>query len=435
MKTKNKKIIQKIAFSIPAAGLVALAGFGTMPKHVQFTGHVGHDLQSLGSQVLNLGRLHASQGNATPNITNGLRTAVGMVMGYGSRSAYVSLICQNGVDPGGNASCDGPPQNGIVGTITGFINQLPTAAKNAGITSCDSVPSSGSVTGADDDGVKLTLTFSTPTQKIPAKWTNGGTTFAHRVTFGADLTNIGPTAEAIKVAYEFNCGDSSASYTAISMAADNNGSYPGYVRDIAIFNGPVDSSNKGLEIYLGEHNPDDVLHTRTADVIRIYHNDTTKTFKLWGLIQSDISPTGGSDRQLLQKVFASGNYSTGVALAFDRGIVEQSLNGGPYDHASVIGAGGFTNASLESDPGDHDFGSDLSSSALITGAVNGSTATTFAKQGCISFNTPNTSLAPSDASCAGFSITAPDSAPYLAPNGDWNIKTLLGITAALEHVN
>ena len=435
-KNEKKNLLKKSLYALPAAGIVGLFAFGSMPKHIQFTGHFSRDLQNAAQQTMSLNLSQAVQGNVTANLTNGIRQAIGMIMGYGSRTAYVSMICQNGVDPGNNASCDGPPQAGIVGTIATFVNQLPSAAKSAGISSCDAVPSSGTYTGTDSDGGSITMKFSSPTKSIPAPWVNGGTSFTHRVTFSSLVSNIGPTPTSIAVAYEFIC-NSSASYTAISMdaALTNGGAFANNVRDIAIFNGPVTSTLNGLEVYLMEHQASSNVKVRTADVVRIYHDDTAKTFSLWGLIDSNL---GALQNLAMQKVFASGNYSTGQALIYDHAVVVLPNADASLDSSMAGVAVGGTDATLDVTVTGHDFSSDLTgggaSATTVAAAVLG-TPTVLDNYGCINFTTPNVDAAHSDAACAALSKpVAPTGAPFLAPAGEWNLSTLLALGAAVEHV-
>ncbi len=238
-------------------------------------------LKRAASQLLKANYAHASAGfgSNTISILNGTRDIIGTVVGYGDHASYLNLVC-NG-DPG---ACDGAPEVGIVGAVASFVNQLPTIGGNAGITSCDAVPSTGTATGNDSNGNSVTLTFQTATHTIPAGWTGGSTTFAHRVVFSGSLDSVG----AMNIAYEFNCGDSSAAYAAIGMDMTAQMSQP-YNRDIALYSGAVDGTHNGFQLFMAEHHRSHSDQVRTAYALDIHYNPSTSEFNLWGMAEGNLT--------------------------------------------------------------------------------------------------------------------------------------------------
>jgi len=187
-----------------------------------------------------------------------------------------------------------------------------------------------------------------------------------------------------------------------------------------------------------EHKAGSSTEIRTADIVRIYHNDTAKTFSFWGLVESNL---GNLQALAMQKVFATGNYGTGQALVYDHSVFILSNTDESLDSA-VTGAGvGGTDSTFDGSVSTHHFSSDLTVSTsgtpgfTVAAAVVG-TPTTLDNYGCINFTTPNVDAGPADAACSALPTpAAPDSPPFLAPSGTWNLATLVAAGATVEHVS
>jgi hypothetical protein len=428
------KTLKKNVFSITKvtvfAGAVGLAMFSQGPKRVEFSHGSIEGIEKAVSQLARMNSSYGLGGGLTDNLTNLVRNAIGLAVGYSSHQAYVDLVCE-GVDPGAQG-CDGPPEAGIIGKLTEFINELPRIGQSAGINRCEDVPSSGSVTGTDDAGNQVTVLFQTPTHSIPSGWLNGGRVFSHRVEFSVTVTGIG-TPQPANIAYEFDCGhdQAQAAYAGVTMLMDN---VPGWHRNIAVYNGPVDAAHNGIQLFMAEHDPQNAAGIRVGDAVDIQYNPQTHAFGLWGTMQghTDVQNNG---RNVTLKIAMSGDYSAGKALVFTRAIswanaMNDSTN--TIDPA-VLGLQGTSDDQLEADPGNSDLASDLANDATISGSSFGSPGME-TREGCIDVSQPNASLPPGDASCAGFSLSSPaDSAPALDANGSFSIQwTYSQLTSVLE---
>ena len=201
---------------------------------------------------------NAGSATATFNLTNIIRAAVGMAMGYNDTTAYNALVCGSSAKDS-NGDCQGPPHNGIVGAAVTIVNEINTINQNAGL-ACSAMPSSGTATRTDFSGSAITLKYETPTHTIPSLWSRGGETFQKRITFTKNLVG-----EPAKFAYEFNCGDSAANYIAINM---DIGSVPGYKRLITLYTGKISNYQNGIELYMSEYNSS-IPASRAVDAIRI----------------------------------------------------------------------------------------------------------------------------------------------------------------------
>ena len=423
-----KKKFLKISKYIAVSGLMTISMFGSVP-------HKPSSSQDAIKQLLQFNQSEAQWHNLTLNITNNIRNAVGMIVGYGSRQSYVDFVCPGGTDPGGNQSCDGPPQNGIVGTLTDMINQLPSIGSTAGITSCEAAPSTGTYTGHDSSNNSVSLHFETPTHTIPAGWIDGGTTFSHRVKFSMIATNLGPDPVTIAIAYEFNCGDSAASYTAVGMDVDTT-NLPGWKRDIALFNGQVDASTNGIQLFMAEHLPSDATKIRAAHAVDLHYNPTTNIFNIWGVTEGNGTLNNSNGFNVMLKINGNGNYSTGAVKMSAHAYSFNSANGdntGKIDSA-VTSMTGASSQTVEADPSNHGLNSDLNGGALA-GVANGSPADQ-AYLGCINFSTPDSAAAPSDSACSGFSLSAPaDSTPAISGTGHWTVNwAVTSMAASLENI-
>jgi len=349
----------------------------------------------------------------TDNLINEIRFAVGMVVGFSSNSAYSHLVC--GGQTVNSTNCQGPPKEGILGLITTITNKLPTIAQNAGISSCSAAPSSGSVTGTDSAGTSYTLTFSTPKHTIPSSWLNGGNTFDHRVAFSSSVGLGGTASIPLNLAIEFNCGNNSPMYTAISMPMldSNTGAaqMPGYSynREIVMYNGPVDSSTNGIEVYMAEHTRNSAATARTTDFMRIIYNPTSNSFQLWSVISSNPSSSSGN---LVGRLFMNGNYSTGVASVMYDGMFGTS--GTNNSITSTVTGGSNSTSTAVITPSGYSFTPVLSLS---------SNGTLVQHQGCITLTAAGAASAPtSNALCTGMPITAPTGAPALSSSGSFTLQ-------------
>ena len=427
---KNQKWIKASVTSVFALSALVAAPSVHAPLASKYPGHGLKGAARNFASAFSYPVARASGGGAH-NLINGLRDAIGIIVGYSDRASYVDLACRGNEPDPTTGTCDGPPQKGIVGAVSTFINELPIIAGSAGIASCETAPTSGAVTGHDSAGTAVTLTFKTPTHKIPAGWTSAGTTFAHRVEFTASL-NIGQVVP-VAIAYEFNCGEASANYAAISMSMHDQ--IAGYQRDIGLYSGPVSATENGIELAYAEHDPVDALKVRSANAVRIRYNPTTHLYRLWGLISAGLDfDDHGSGISLASKVIASGNYATGKTLVFQRAIANHTNgNEGRVDASPILALGVAADASVEISAPTLDLSADLSTKTAWRNAAPGAPVSE-TSYGCVDFTSPHSALPGSDASCDAFRPLAPavERPAFDQTNGAWTIRWQLEIASHLE---
>ncbi len=379
-------------------------------------------------------------GGLIPNVINLLRNSIGTVIGYSSTENYLNMVC------GGDAStCEGPPKEGIIGAVTGVVNELKTIGANAGINSCDDVPTSGTATGTNSAGTSVTVTFETPTHSIPSTWSDGGVAYTKRVRFDTHVALPGAT-QPLAVVYEFICGTNSA-YAALSMGGVGDASTTSWTRDITIYQGKVDNTGtNAFQVYMAEQDRGNATALRSAYAIDIHYNDSTKLFNAWGVLTGTFDGTelqagtgsqcasGCSGANVLMKVNLAGNYSTGKTLASVRAVSQQGgTNDGSFD-ATVYGSGanasavGATNAGLESGSDGYDMSTHITADSVLYGSSHhglsqGSPGARDLKA-CIDLSAA-TSVDPSSSDCSGFTLIAPPEAPAVDSNGDWSLNWAL----------
>ncbi len=374
---------------------------------------------------------HATPAVARASITNALRGAIGMAIGYGSDDAYQSLACK-GNPPDATGQCDGPPQKGIVGAMADVINQLPTVNASAGISDCLAVPSSGSAMGTDAVGNDWPLQFQVPTHAIPAPWAAGGSKFQKRVAFSAPFMG-----ESIKVAYEFNCGDSAAAYVAVNMPVGDNA--PGYTRLITFYTGKISGSKNGVEVYLSEYNATSHF-SRATDAIRIEYDQASHAFNLWGIMSHGIQKqtmNGWQSIDVMGRSIVSGDYVTGKASVLYSGVLGTSVDGnnGAINAADILATHHSMAASAdltdgtETPPYSYDLAGVIGADTSNLSSLDG---TEVLDRGCVDFSSPD--LDPADDSlCPDTVLAAPSSAPYLDATGSFTIAWALeSMPAAME---
>ncbi len=341
---------------------------------------------------------------ATNNVINAVRGNYGEIMGYADHASYVALVC-NGVDPGVGVSCDGPPEDGIVGALADIMNATSTIMASAGYANCAAVPTSGTATGTDSAGASYALTFQAATHSSPASWLNPSTKFEKRVQLVSTISN-----EVTTIAFEYSCGGE-ATYTAVNMAMPNA---PGYTRLIEIYTGQADASNAGFEVYLAEYDATSDL-IRGVAAVRVYHDDSAQTFQMWGVFGGNVSDTVN----MVLKTSATGNYAGKASVFFD-GLT--TTNGGSGYDVSATNAYGSANSDQIAATADFDMASDISSVAAGTELL---------KQGCIDFTAPDTA-ATSTTACSGLSLVAPTGAPAVDASGKFSPTWALSIGPKLE---
>ncbi|MGZ3790084.1 MAG: hypothetical protein ACXVLQ_16225, partial [Bacteriovorax sp.] len=363
-------------------------------------------LKELVSQ-LKFENLALANSSLAPSSTNNIRNSIGLAIGFSDNTAYGELACGGSI-PAPNTDCtNAPPYNGIVGRLTDIINTLPTIGESVGISSCDQVPSSGSATGTDGNGNTVTVNFKTPTHTIPTPWLHGGATFQKRVEFTETILG-----ESTKLAYEFNCGDSPASYIAINMDMGTIDSHA-YARRIAVYTGPVDLTKKGIEVYMAEYSAGS-SRLRAADAVRIEYLPATSEYYLWGVVNTNIS--GGN---LVARAVLHGNYNTSKATFLYSGRQGANLagNDSAIDIATVNGGGAYATAvdltNGTAGAAAFDFAADLSANS---GEVY--------KKGCVDFSSPNTAPANNN-DCAGLALATTAAAPYADATGAFSIQWAL----------
>jgi hypothetical protein len=408
-KTTKATIILALAF-MPLAPAYKTANDRSIAS-IPFYKKKASSLRELVSQLKFSNEARAGA-NFTTHSINNIRMSMGLALGYSDNVAYGYLAC-GGTTPAANTDCnDAPPYNGIVGRLTDIINTLPTIGNSVGITSCEAVPASGSVTGVDDNGTSVTVNFKTPTHTIPSTWVSGGTSFQKRVEFTESILG-----ETTKIAYEFNCGDSPAAYVTINMAMGVNDGHT-YTRRITVYNGQKNSTEKGIEVYMAEYSADSRL--RAADAIRIEYNSSNNEYNLWGIMNTNIS--GG---QLVSRSMIHGNYSTGEASVLYSGRLDNTLAG----NDGAIDASNYTGAYITA--------TGLTDGTANVPAFNLATAITVIptdvyKRGCIDFTNPDNAPA-SNAVCASLPLSAPASAPFVDATGTWDIDwTITTMPTKLE---
>ncbi len=370
----------------------------------------------------------ASSAMVRANIINEIRNSIQQVVGYSSNDSYSNLACGGKTVSANN--CDGPPKNGIVGTITDFINQISTVASVGGTVSCAELPSTGSITGTGSDGTSYTLTFATPTHTIPSDWVDGGTVFTHRVTFTAGVVLGGTATVPLSLAVEFDCGSTGAIYAAVSMPMldSNSGNAQilghAYNREIALYNGPVDASNQGIEVYMVEH-VRNVAHTaRGVNLMRIYYNPAANTYQLWSVVSFNPENANGA---VVGRLFMHGDYTSGLAsILFDGVFGRNSDSPIPAAGAFPSALASASNATTATVPTvtSHAFDTTFATLAPSTGG-------TIQQQGCVTLNSSSANggtLPASSDLCTGMAISTPTSAPGISSSGrftlDWALTTM-----------
>ncbi len=426
----KKSKMEKILTFILTLGVLIWASIGQTPKGIRITAlklrSNPYDAISLTmEQLLKMNTSYAATlgGGLVPNVINLVRNAMGSIIGYSSETNYSNLVC--GGLTVNSTNCSGPPENGIIGTLTSIINDTKTVATTGGITSCTAVPAKGSITGKNSSGASVTITFETPTHAIPSQWVGGGTTFSKRAVFNTDVSlDGGTTSTPLAIAYEFNCGSSSAAYVAVSMTVGSQAA--GYSRDIAVYNGSVDTSGtNGFQVFMAEHDRTDTTNAanRSAYGIDIHYNDTTKIFNLWGVLSGALNFASGNGLNTLMKLNVNGNYSTGKALVFNRVISMQTNDPkGAFDSTVFTHPTAHANdATLEADPGNISMDANLTSDATLrTSVANGSPGVQ-AFKACLDFSAV-TAAATSSSDCSGFSLVTPtDATPAIDSTGTWSI--------------
>ncbi len=428
--------------------------------------------------TMNLSNTALAGGAAFNSTLNAIRMGAGMVLGYSTRANYIDLVC-SGVDPGTGKACDGPPENGMVGTFATVANSIKTIFSAQGITSCDAIPSSGSYTFTDTNGGKQTLKIGTPTHKVPTNWLNGGALFEHRVTFPYPFNqtvNINGTSDAIVTdltfAVEFNCGDGTSnppSYVAVSMPvfpavevaaqvsnmtqngssasaiATYKSSAAGYWRDIALFTGPISSTVNGIEAYMAEHNT--TLQTiRAADAIRIEFNPTTQSYQLWGMIDSNVSiqsQQDGGNYNLFGKTMLNGNYATGLTTVFHDAVIDVGIQNDNFQdiNTTAVSATNFPSMKTDTIVGVTTSATDSLGASFTDNLADNSEflAITYGepkeivKTACVQFPTASQTASASAGACTGAALENPSSsltgtAPLLDASGifsvNWAIYTM-----------
>lgn len=409
MKTLTKSLVVLTLAVLPIAPFFNSNHMTEAQKKIPFWNETYKNNISLKQLVsqLKFENLALANSSLTPNSTNNIRNSIGLAIGFSDATAYGELACGGSI-PAANTDCtNAPPYNGIVGRLTDIINTLPTIGASAGIKSCDQVPASGAITGADGKGNTVTVNFRTPTHQIPSPWLNGGNTFQKRVEFTETILG-----ETTKLAYEFNCGDSPASYVAINMDMGTIDSRA-YVRRIAVFTGPVNANKNGIEVYMAEYNAAST-RLRAADAIRIEYTPASSEYYLWGIMNTNIS--GGN---LVARAVLHGNYSTAKATFLTSGWQGANLagNDSAIDISAVNGGGAYATAvGLTNGTGGgaaFDFETDLTNHS---GEVY--------KKGCVDFSAPSTATANNN-DCAGLALATTAAAPYADATGSFSIQWAL----------
>lgn len=390
------------------------------------------DLTTLVQELSHLGTANAGGGSYTQTAINLVRNSVGMAIGYGSHADWMGLNCASG----DATQC--PPEEGIVGAIASVFSRLKDVASNAGITSCTSVPSTGSITALDAQGVSWTVTFQTPSHKIPANWVNGGTDFQKRVSFTVPNGAIA-AANNIKVAFEFNCGDSGAQYVVMNMPQDEGGAYE---RFITVYSGPIDATHNGIDTYLGEFRQSG-HEVRGATAIRIEYQPSDTTFKMYGVLGNNSIDYVSGQQQMgigfFARAFLNGNYSTGDASLFLSGIAANNTSDGNnfyYDTSLITSHAATQTTDLTS--GGEGFAASKNMGSDINTFFNGNDENghshgsnhlptdkeVFSFKGCVNLldytNSPATT-----ADCGSYPLSATTAAPYIGTGGDFSIKWVL----------
>lgn len=446
MKTFNfLKTVSVIAFG----GLIFFAGFQPNKKTLEsvkedLSGQshfklkkTYQDLTKLAQELSRLGTASAG-GTYTKTAINLVRNSVGMAIGYGSRADWMGLNCASGNEN----QC--PPQDGIVGAIASVFSRLKDVATNAGVTSCASLPSTGSMTATDTQGVSWTVHFQVPTHKVPANWLNGGTDFQKRVAFSIPNGAIAAATD-IKVAFEFNCGDSDAQYVVMNMPQDSNST--AYKRYITVYSGPIDSTRNGIDTYLAEFRQSG-NEVRGATAIRIEYKPSDTTFKMYGVLGNNSIENGNGGIGYFGRAFLNGNYSTGDASLFLSAIASNNTTDGAnnnfYYDVSAIETGHAVTSATDLTNGGEGAPNSNPSANLGTNLdtfFNNSTVDdnghkhgdgsghpndkeVFSFRGCVNLLSYSSSPANTD-DCASYPLDSFTAAPYIGTGGTFTIKWIL----------
>jgi hypothetical protein len=391
---------------------------------------VATDIRLLVQELTHIGSARAG-GSYTQTMINLIRESIGMTIGYSSQAEWMGLTCSDG----NVSNC--PPQNGIVGLFGDFFSNLKDVAANAGIVSCDQIPSTGSITANDAAGIAWTINFETPTHHIPAPWVDGGSLFQKRVAFTIPNSKV-QVAQNIKAAFEFNCGDSSAQYVVFNMPQNNPDD--GYKRYITVFTGAVDANRNGIESYLAEFRGSD-SKVRGATAIRIEYNPSDSTFRLVSVLgNGSIEGTSNSGTGYFLRSIANGNYATGDASLLVSGLAKDTTSDGNnfyYDttflNSHNVASGTGLNNNGEGGSQRTTFGEPLTTTFSGNSNAKPNDQQELYYKGCINFLAPTVS--PVNANdCVGMPLSAPGDIPFIGSGGDFSIKWILNHIVASQEV-
>ena len=329
-------------------------------------------------------------------------SGVGFVLGYGNEAAYVKYAC-NDSDPGLGKECDGPPRQGLIRKFTEIVDSVITAAK---FSTCAEVPTSGTKTVTTSTG-DVTITFGTPTQKIPAAWKGGGTAFERRMDFSFIFADI-----TIKSVVEASCTHDRSALMSMNMLIGSQA--PGYERPINLWTGTTKDGNTIADVLTIERT------SATGSVRSIYGynveiNDTSKAYKLTGAHSVFF---GGGSFAGIDVLNVNGNFNTHTAsMRVKRFVVPMgnSDTGNAIDSAETISA--MSGADDDLIAASTEFG-------LLTPTATTTAGPVGAAQGCMDFDA-DTVAPTSTAACTGLDFLTAVATPANDANGKYSAKWLL----------
>ena len=257
-------------------------------------------------------------------------SAMGFVLGYGNRDAYIAYAC-SGKDPGVGKECDGPAEIGLVRKFTEIAED---AFSQLEITNCDTFPTSG------DQEIDLgPAVFTEATQSIPEDWKGGGTKFDRRVEIKAEIAT-----EIINMVIEVSCKYDKTAMVAMNMKVGDHA--PGYTRPINVWLGTKDDKTIA-DIYVSEVNTD-TDYVRGAYAFALSIDEKASVYQLWGSAGTQYD----SSNKAVDVYNLTGNYKTHEASMRMKRFVASAVTpegdsgGGYLDVTSLEGISGSNKATV-----------------------------------------------------------------------------------------
>jgi hypothetical protein len=333
------------------------------------------------SQIFNKMTVNKAYADPTPTGISTLRSQIFLIIGYPSTAVY------NELNPSG-----GPPQDGLLGIMNSMFQGLASIASVNGVTTCESIPSTGSVTGSMTiltNTVSGTLTYGTPSKAVPTGWTNAGTTYSKKVSFNSDSYDL---------SVEFFC-DRDSAYASMSVPGDT---ISGSTRILNLYYDTTDAD--ALKVEFGMK----VTHSSACDsgnvcdsqLMRV-QTGASNQFHLW-----NSSFAYRTNKYQAERMQINGNYSTHEMTSYYTFESDSFTN-----YADITGANESATASA-----DFDFSQPTTADMTV--------------RGCIDYDSPTTALT-ANTDCSSYSLSDPTATFFSAGSFSYTgLKALHAVITA-----